>query len=477
MSRRIKKVAIGVLGGFLLLLIGVLVLPTVLGTKWIYQPLVNRLAADDFALSVESVRLRWFSPLKFTGIEVKQSDGTSLISVDELRTDRGLFGYLIGGRRVGRIEIVRPVVDVRLLEDSTNLTRFIKAIEGKTKAAGDSGEPDLEPKRDPGSLGKLRFDVQVAVIEASAKVSRDTEQLVVIPPFDLDVQYLSADGPSRLKIAPAQVLKEVELTPELIDLGLGHAVPLLAESAWFDGRVSLDIDAIEVPLDAPIQSTGDAKLTLHTVRSGPNDPAIVNVLDFIAKLRGREPQHEFVFVDGSQIAVGLRDAQVTHSGLQVGLPRIDPRLQLESAGSVGLSDQRLALVLGVPVPVEQLARRDSVKQLGVPKINVPIGGTLHEPVVEWSVMRGDSAELIGLIRGQLTEEAPGTAAVLGALEGLAGGDADQAISAATDLIQELRERRRAAKEAAKESAETEPSTPEPGRRPIRDALRDMLRGK
>ncbi len=473
MSRRVKKVAIGVLGGFLLLLIGLLVLPTVLGTKWIYQPLVNRLAADDFALSVESVRLRWFSPLKFTGIEVTQSDGTSLISVDEIRTNRGLFGYLIGGRRVGRIEIVRPTADVRLLEDSTNLTRFIKAIEGKTKAAGDSGESESDLR----SSGKLRFDVQVVVIEASAKVSRDTEQLVVIPAFDLDVQYLAADGPSRLKIAPARVLKEVELTPELIDLGLGHAVPLLAESAWFDGRVSLDIDAIEVPLDDPIQSTGDATLTLHTVRSGPNDPAIVNVLDFIAKLRGREPQHEFVFVDGSQIAVGLRDSQVTHSGLQVGLPQIDPRLQLESAGSVGLSDQRLALVLGVPVPVEQLARRDSVRQLGVPKINVPIGGTLHEPVVEWNVMRGDSAELIGLIRGQLSEDAPGTAAVLGALEGLAGGDADQAISAATDLIQELRERRRAAREAAKESPATELSTPEPGQRPIRDALRDMLRGK
>ena len=465
------------LGAFLLLVIGLLVLPTVLGTKWIYQPLVNRVAADDFALSVESVRLRWFSPLKFTGIEVKQSDGTSLISVDEFRTDRGLFGYLIGGRRVGRIEIVRPTVDVRLLEDSTNLTRFIKAIEGKTKSVDDAGNVDGESR----SPAKLRFDVEVAVIEASAKVSRDAQQLVVVPPFDVDVQYLAAAGPSRLKIAPAQVLKQVELTPELIDLGLGHAVPLLAESAWFDGRVSLDIGAIEVPLDNPIQSTGDATLTLHTVRSGPSDPTIVNVLDFIAKLRGREPQHEFVFVDGSQIAVGLRDAQVTHSGLQVGLPRIDPRLQVESAGSVGLSDQRLALVLGVPVPVEQLARRDSVKELGVPKISVPIGGTLHEPVVEWSVMRGDSAELIGMIRGQLVEEAPGTAAVLGAIEGLAGGDADQAISAATDLIQELRQRRRAAKEAAEDpeqdSTGSDASTSESSRRPIRDALREMLRGK
>lgn len=469
-SRRIKRVAIWSLGLCTLLVILILALPTILGTKWIYQPLVDRLAADDFVVSVDGVRLRWFSPLRFDRIEVKQSDGTALVAVEQIRTDRGLFGYLIGGRKVGRIEIIKPTIDVRLLEDSTNLDRFIKAVEGKTQ----SSDQSESTKR-----GKLQVDVDVAVIGASASLVRDATSLVVIPPFDMSVQYLAASGPSRLIVAPTRVLKEVELTPELVDLGLGHAIPLLAESAWFDGKVSLDIDRIEVPLDEPLRSTGDAILTLHTVRSGPDQPAIVSVLDLVAQLRGREAQHEFVFVDGSQIAIGVHDSQVTHSGLQVGLPKIDPRLQLSSSGSVGLADKRLALNLGVPVPIEQIARRDAVRELGVPKINLPIGGTLDDPKVDWSVLRGDSAELIGLIRGQLEAEAPGTASVLGALEGLAGGDADQAISAATDLIKELRDRRRAAKESAANEAASNPNTAPSttSQRPIRDALRDLLRGR
>ena len=464
--RRMKLLAIFCSALSALMLAGALLLPTILGTKWIYQPLVERLAADNFDLSIDSVHLRWFSPLSFERIEVKQSGGMGLVSIAEIRSDRGLLGYLLGGRRLGRIEIVRPAVDIKLLADASNLERLIKAIEGKTKAEAGNKQQS-----------KPRIDIEIAIIAASAKVQRDSElePLVVIPPFNLSLQYLAARGPSRLRVAPAQVLKEVALTPELIELGLGYAVPLLAESAWFDGKVSLDIDELNIPLEAPLQSTGNAILTLHTVRSGPTQPEIVSVLDFIATLRGQEPLHELVFVDGSQIAIGMQNAQVTHAGLQVGLPLVDTRLQFESSGSVGLLDKRLALKLEVPIPVEQLAWRDQVRALGVPRLTVPIGGTLDHPVVEWDVMRGESAELIGLIRNKLAKESPGTAAALGAIEGLADGKLDDTLAAGFEWIKELRDRRRAAKEGAVTPPVGEaPAVP---KQPVRDALRDFLRGK
>lgn len=464
--RRMKLLAIFCSALSALMLAGALLLPTILGTKWIYQPLVERLAADNFDLSIDSVHLRWFSPLSFERIEVKQSDGMGLVSIAEIRSDRGLLGYLLGGRRLGRIEIVRPAVDIKLLADASNLERLIKAIEGKTKAEAGNKQQS-----------KPRIDIDIAIIAASARVQRDSvlEPLVVIPPFNLSLQYLAASGPSRLRVAPAQVLKEVALTPELIELGLGYAVPLLAESAWFDGKVSLDIDELNIPLEAPLQSSGNAILTLHTVRSGPTQPEIVSVLDFIATLRGQEPLHELVFVDGSQIAIGMQNAQVTHAGLQVGLPRVDTRLQFESSGSVGLLDKRLALKLEVPIPVEQLAWRDQVRALGVPRLTVPIGGTLDHPVVEWDVMRGESAELIGLIRNKLAKESPGTAAALGAIEGLADGKLDDTLAAGFEWIKELRDRRRAAKEgAAKQPVGETPAVP---KQPVRDALRDFLRAK
>ncbi len=95
--------------------------------------------------------------------------------------------------------------------------------------------------------------------------------------------------------------------------------------------------------------------------------------------------------------------------------------------------------------------------------------------MEWDALRSDSADLIGLIRGKLANDAPGTAAVLGAAEGLAGGDLDAAIAAGFDLLGEIRDRRRATKEAAETQPTDEAKTQ--SKRPVRDALFDLLRRK
>jgi hypothetical protein len=194
---------------------------------------------------------------------------------------------------------------------------------------------------------------------------------------------------------------------------------LLAESAWFDGRISMQTSQIDVPLDDLLASNGTAIITLHQVRSGPSNTTIVGLLDMLASLRKQPPQHELVFIDGSRIEVTVKDWLVMHQGLQVGLPKVDTRLQLSSSGSVGMKDQALNLQLQFPVPLEQLARRESVKELGVPMVKLPITGKLTEPKIQWNALREDSADILGLIRQKVQEEAPATAALLGGLEGLA----------------------------------------------------------
>ena len=86
LKRRIKQLAVIGATLFALLLVVVLMLPTILGTKWIYQPLVDRLAADNFDLTIDSVQLRWFSPLKFERVAVKQADGLGLVSIGGTRS-------------------------------------------------------------------------------------------------------------------------------------------------------------------------------------------------------------------------------------------------------------------------------------------------------------------------------------------------------------------------------------------------------
>ena len=52
-------------------------------------------------------------------------------------------------------------------------------------------------------------------------------------------------------------------------------------------------------------------------------------------IHARFPQHELVFVDGSQVDVQVEHGQVKHQGLALGLPRVDPQIvaRLTAAGA------------------------------------------------------------------------------------------------------------------------------------------------
>jgi hypothetical protein len=460
------------LAGFLI----VLALPTMLGSKWIYDPLIQSFAKDKLNLDIAEVQLRWFSPLELKGISVSEPNDPSrgrsikpLLTISSIKTDRGLLSYMLSGRKLGRVEIVEPKVDIALLDDSTNLERVVDSI----RRTGEVSKPNAQQE-------KPKLDIDIVVLRASVEVNEDngTAPLVVVPPFDLSVQYRAVDQEPTLTIAPAKVLDQVIITPELVRLGLGHAVPLLAKSAWFDGRVSLESSEIIVPLEHPIDSKGKSRIVLHEVRAGPTEPLIVEAIELISRLRNKPASLELVFVNGTQIDVGMENQRIAHSGLEAGLPKVDERLQFSSSGSVGIVDRSLDLVMLVPVPVEQIARRESVQELGVPKLRVPVGGTLDAPVVDWNLMRKDSGLLLAMMAGQLDGEAPITSAVLNTLGGVAEGQADDAIAAAADLIRSIREKRQKAKQDSatnppdsKQSPEEEPVN----RRPLLDSLRKALR--
>ncbi len=448
------------------------ILPRLLGSKWLIDPIVARFRADDFLLEIDSIELRWFSPLRVLGVRMHQEDGTELLTIREISTNRGLFGFLTGGRDFGRVDIYEPTVDVQLVSNETNLGRFVKAVQGDSQAGSQVTNQRPEAK------------LLVAVHEFSTKVQREDQALplVIVPPFDLTLRYACEAEQASLNVGATQILKEVELTPELLEFGLAYAVPLLAKSAWFDGKISLATDDLFIDLTAPQKSTGNASITLHQVRSGPTQPQIVKLLALYATMRGREPLQEIVFVDGSVVLVGMRDEKISHSGLNFGLPKTDPRFQISTAGDVGIVDKKLNLALDFPVPIEQLARRDSVQALGVPKITLPISGTLDSPEIDWLAFRGDSAILLGQIREAVQDESPGVANVIATLESLSNGDADQTIAAAADFAKQLIERRRQRREQStidNENSElnnsaSETESPESSR-PIRDALRGILR--
>jgi hypothetical protein len=457
-------------------------IPTILGSKWLYQRLVDQLAIEGFRLKVDSAQFAWFRPLAINGIELEQLDlpekPRGLLSIESIASNRSLMGYLLGGRNLGTITLRKPKLDIELLENSSNIEKLARSIENSTLSAQKNS-----------SKSKPKLDIQVVVEDLSVGVRRQEtgQELLVVPPVDLDLHYLALDGNARLEFAETKLLDQVQVTQELVRLGLGRAVPLLAKSAWFDGRVSLHVDKLEIPLEQPAYAKGRAELTLHEVRSGPSEPIVVNIIDMISRLRKTEIPQELVFIDGSIIQVALAEGRVEHQGVQVGFPKIDQRLQLSTSGSVGLVDRQLDVGLRIPVPLEMLARRESVQQIGVPQVTLPVRGTIESPYVDWKSLRGDSADLLSLVSAALGDEAPGTAAIIDVASGVTSGKADEAIGAAVDLIKELRQRRleRKAKSSSQsdpgpiqpiDQKSNEPSKSESPRRPLRDALKNILGG-
>jgi len=454
-------------------LVFLLALPTMLGSKWIYEPIIQRLAKDQFKLEIGAVKLSWFGSLEFDQIQISQTvDGLvpnefpPLVTIRAIKSNRGLLGYLVNGRNLGRVEILEPKLDIALLEDGSNLERLVTSIEG------DQSKETTQKKSKP----KLDLDLAVRRLSVQVKPMDGGKTIQVIPPMDADISYRALDQDATLVIQPMQVLDHAVLTPELIRLGVGLAVPLLAKSAWFDGRISLTTKEIHVPLAKPIESTGEAKLTLHQVRSGPSEPLIVGALDALARLRGKEASHELVFVDGSEVAVQVAEGRIFHSGLEAGLPQLDPRLQIATKGYVGLVDRSLDMIVEIPVPIEQLARRDKVQQLGVPRVKLPVGGTLDDPEIKWDIMRGESALLLASIAGRLQSDSPLTSTIVDAIGDVTEGKADEAIATAVDFVKNLRQRR--TQEKADKDEEVLPSNeakePEK-RRPFRDALKKVFK--
>ena len=176
-------------------------LPNLIGLAGLQQFAIDY-SLSDFKgkVSVDSVSMGWFQPIKLTNLHATDVDGESIVQIADVTTTRSLFSLLTGDD-YGQIHVQSPIVYLDLRADGSNLE---DAIGNYIPASpGEPALPNPEPAQ-PFPLPKLVVNVhdgQVVVSASTTKKSWQISELNAVAktaaesaPLDIDVQCVVTPG-------------------------------------------------------------------------------------------------------------------------------------------------------------------------------------------------------------------------------------------------------------------------------------------
>jgi len=403
------RMAVGVFGLFVVA--GAIALP-----RWLSSPdtvagfIQSALKGAESDVSVEKVRIGWFGPTVIEGITFLPRDGSPQpVSIARVEGERGLLAMLMSMGELGEFRVSGLEVDVVFDEDRQS---NLQALAAKPTDDGSGGGPGSGGRESPVSTG-------VGVDQAVVRISGPwTDEPWVSEPIDIDLVLEPDPGQnrSRWRVGQVQLLNEAVLDPTVSQGVLAYIAPILADATIVGGRFSLSLESASLPVGDPGAGTVEGRLVMHAVDIGPGE--LVKNIMTVVPIEKKPQRSNLRISESSDIHFALADRRVSHEGLTFGvpLPKSDERLDIESAGSVGLDDRSLQLKLSLPLPKEMPADRPMLKALAGKKLGLSIGGTLDKPEVD---MDGTLRSTVEGIVGRL----PGRAAGASTDGAGAGGDA------------------------------------------------------
>jgi hypothetical protein len=359
----------------------------------------SSLKGAETDVSVEKVRIGWFGPTVIEGITFEPRDGSPRpVTIARVDGERGLLGMLLTGGDLGQFRVSGLEVDVVFDEDKqSNLRALVAPPEDETP----DGEPTERKTR------RSLVSTEVVIDQALVRIAGPwTEKPWESKPIDIDLVLEPEPGRDRShwRVGQVQLLDEAVLDPTVAQGVLSYIAPVLADATIVGGRFSLGLESASLPVGDPGAGTLDGRLVMHEVDIGPGH--LVKNVFAVLPIENKPELSALRISESSDIRFGLADRRVRHEGLKLGvpLPNSSERLDLESAGSVGLDDRSLALKLSLPLPKEMPADRPLLKTLAGKTLALSIGGTLDQPEVDMD------GTLRTTVQGLVGRMAPGAAA-------------------------------------------------------------------
>jgi len=395
-----------------MLITGTGLLPTVLIHTSLRDRVLRPAVGDDSWTAICSdASGGWLAPLVFHNVRITDPDGRFLCTIRELRTSRGLLGFLMGSSDIGLVTLIQPRVEVTIAEDGTWPRR--------------NSQPSTT------QLDWVIEDGSLLITVPWRKVPIvDLEQLGMtgrIGPND--------EGRRMLTMDATQIYDHESLSEDHTAQNLALIAPVLSQSTQVKGTASLWLDATQIPLDGtqkpPFPLQGRAEF--HTLEARLKPAWIRQLAAMTGQITGTSLPDRVEVVKDCRVDFAVTKDGITHESMVFLLPEIAKGLTITSSGIIHL-DETLDLHLAVTLPKIMAGDKPMLAilaQLTSEPLQLAVRGTISDPKIQLP----EGTDLLGAISNRVTpaghEEAapPLPSAIFDLLKDVQNPDKDQAVQA------------------------------------------------
>ncbi len=307
-------------------------------------------ASPSVTASSDSASFGWFSSPSIRGLHLKSDNDHLDVRAEEITAEKSMVRLWASSPDLGTIKVEKVHVQLELPLD-VQLQRQEKL---------------LEPT----------FTAIVKDAALTVRLTGEDEPVIDIDGINLTFRVEQAEEGRVLTLDPLVIFDRRKLSPKLTSRLLQVFDPTMTDTPQISGEISLSIDKLRVPIGVPRDKAVkgmemEGKLVLHDVSGEVRNPLRQSLVRLVADLNGKDAPKVVHLAQDAEIRFQVRDGRLHHEGLRIGLPDIDPELQLTSRGSVGL-DKTLDLFVELP-------RLDPVQRKEKGPAKCHITGTIDNP--------------------------------------------------------------------------------------------------
>jgi hypothetical protein len=349
-------------------------------------------ADDSLNATVERLGCGWFQPLYLAGLHIEDAAQQLRVDIGRLQLERSWLLTWLNVPILGVVHLEQPVIDLTVSPKSLSVE--IAKQEGQ----------DAKP---------LPVTLEAIVKGATLRIRTPERVDPVIALTNVDLQLAVADGPHGrcLSMEPFTVLADEGMTSDLCDQGLQLVAPVLSDAMRVEGRVTLEVDEVYLPLD--IEDPEErlkvmavaGRVTLDDVTTGLKNPLLVQIADSVSKLLKVDVPQTVEIADATSVAFELRNGRVYHEGLVFWLPELSKDIKWQTSGTVGL-DESLDLTVQAQLPMTLVHKGALAQRLAQRPLEFNVTGTLKKPKLELFQDRSWITGLVDALTSNPKSESP-----------------------------------------------------------------------